>query len=215
MKPIHGFLVELENKKLCYNGIPLEYDFIKKASITASFKEGLAMPSDYDSPLLAPDRGLFINSSDPDFQEGDQVILEYFAVIKKLGTSIEEFQKDPHDIHEMVDGKVRIPVNTRIEQYVYAIFRNGEFIPYKNWCIVELIEEPKTGKLHLLTLDKKTEKYVEQAETKKCRILYGENPGMICLYDEHYLLGQAQRSVIDGVEVRFIQEQYLLAEVEV
>ena len=216
MKYLNSITVELQNKVLAYNGVNMEYDFIAKTATTTSFPDGLELPSDYSSPLFAPDRGIVIESDDPAILIGDLVILEYYVVCKKLGTSIEMYQNDPHNEKEVVDGKVRIHVRTRnfAENYVYAVFRNGEWVPYKDWNIVVPVEDKHESELVAIRFDKVSQQLTEVVETNKCKVLYGEFAGKVCLYDNSFILGEAQKSIIDNQEVRFINSEYLFAEVE-
>jgi hypothetical protein len=211
MKAVKGIIVELQNKVLTYNGVAINYDFITKTATTASLI-GLEIVSDFDAPLWCPDRGVVVHSDDEEILVGDLVILEYFAVVRKLGTSIERHQKSPHDIYEVVDGKVHIPIRTKGENYVYAVFRNGEFIPYNGFEVVEVIKEKDNAKIYTMHLNRQTQKLSEDYATDRCRVMYGEYKGMTCIFNPSYLLGEAQKSIIDGREVRFIQKEYVLAQ---
>lgn len=215
MKAVHGIIVQLENKRLSYNGIDIEYNFITKESKTATFSN-LSMVSDFNSPLFAPDRGVVTDSDDPKILIGDTVIMDYFAVVRKLGASIELHQERPESVYEMVDGKIHIPVRTRQtpEQYVYAIFRNGNFVEYNSFQIIQPIVEQSSALIHTMQFDKVSQQLVENAAVNKCVVVHGEYAGMTCIFNPNYLLGQAQQTLIDGVQVRFIQKEFLLAEVE-
>lgn len=215
MKAVKGIVVELKNKVLDYNGIAMEYDFVNKVAKTLTFKEGIALPSDYDSPNFTPDRGIVVDSDDPQIEVGDEVVLDYFATVKKLGRSIEQFQKDPHDIHFEDGGKVLIPVKTRMgENYVYGMFRDGEFVQYDDWCIVRVITE-KRVESSLILISKDGERLTDEVYTNECVVLHGstELVGKRFIYDARYLLGRAQRSLVGGALVHFIQEEHLLCEV--
>ena len=215
MKAVHGVIVELENKRLSYNGVEMEYNFITKEAKTQSFSN-LSMVSDYNSPLFCPDRGIVIDSDDPNILIGDTVILDYFAVVRKLGERIEEFQEKPQAVYEEVNGKIRIPVKTRQtpENYIYGIFRNGKFVQYNDFNIVTLIEEKVSGTIHTMIFDRVSQKLVENAVVNKAKVLYGEYAGMTCIFKPEYLLGEAQHTIINGEEVRFIQKEYVIAEIE-
>jgi len=212
LKAIKGIIVQLENKHLCYNGVAMTYDFIGKTATTTVFS-GISIASDYNSPLWCPDRGIVVDSDDPKILVGDTVILDYFCVVRKLGQKIEEFQERPESVYEQIDGKIRIPIRTRQtpENYVYAIFRNGEFVPYNNFCIVELIEEKVSDKIYTVRFDKVSQQYVQSDVITKCTVLFGEYAGMTCIFNPAFLLGQAQQSLIDGIPVYFIQKDYILA----
>lgn len=215
MKTVKGITVELINKRLNYSGVDLEYDFVKKSATTGIFSS-IAIASDYNAPLFCPDRAIVIESDDPKILVGDIVILDYYVVARKLGGSIEEFQDHPNAMFEIVDGKVIIPVKTirSGEQYVYAIFREGQFVEYNGFQIITPIKEKITDKIYAVRFDKVSQKYVETQAENHCTVLYGEYAGMTCVFRPEYLLGEAQHSLINGVEVRFIQKEYLLAEVE-
>ena len=213
MRSIKGIIVELAPKRLAYNGVELEYDFINKTAKTKVFSD-ISIASDYNSPLWCPDSGIVVESDDPQILVGDTVILEYFAVVRKLGKSIERYQQAPDAIFEEVNGRVRIPVQTRntSENYVYAIFRNGEFVPYNDFEIVELIADKVSDKVYTLRFDKAKQSYVQNDVITKCKVLYGQYAGMTCIFNPDYLLGEAQKSIIDGKEVRFIQSDYIIAQ---
>lgn len=212
MKSVQGIIVQLENKRLSYNGIDVEYNFITKEAKTPTFSN-LSMVSDFNSPLFAPDRGIVTDSDDPQILVGDTVIMDYYAIVRKLGASIEWAQERPESVYEMVDGKVCIPVKTRqtIENYVYAIFRDGKFIQYNDWNIVELIEEKVSDKIHTVRFDKVSQQYEDNAVVTKCKVLHGTYEGMTCIFNPGFLLGQAQQSLLDGKVVYFIQTEYILA----
>lgn len=216
MKAFKGIIVELENKHLAYNGVELDYNYMTKTATTEVFKEGVGITSDYNSPLYCPDRGVVVDSDDPQILVGDIVILEYFVVAKKLGTFIEMHQKDPHNEFEIVGNKIRIPVKTRgtPETYVYGIFRDGMFVPYNDFNIVRVVQKKDEKKVYTMHMNKHTQQISEFYDTMYCEVMYGEYAGMTCIFTPAYLLGEAQKSVIDDVEVRFIQGEYLLCEVE-
>ena len=212
MKTIKGITVELLNKHLSYSGVDMIYDFVKKSATTGTFSD-LAIASDYNSPLFCPDSGIVVESDDTEILIGDTVILDFYAVVRKLGGSIETFQDHPEAIYDIVDGKVRIPVKTRstIENYVYAIFREDKFVQYNNWNIVSLIEEKVSEKVHTVRFDKVSQKYQENDTVNKCKVLYGTYEGMTCIFNPSFLLGQAQQTLVDGKVVYFIQTEYILA----
>jgi hypothetical protein len=211
-KAIKGIIVQLENKHLCYNGVNIEYDFINKTAKTNVFTD-IAIASDYNSPLWCPDRGLVVDSDDPKILVGDIVILDFFAVVRKLGEKIEQFQQATNSIYEIIDGKIRIPVKTRQtpENYVYGIFRNGEFVSYNNFEIVELVKEEVSSKIFTMRFDKLSQTYEACDTITKCTVLFGQYAGMKCIFNPAFLLGEAQHTLIDGKEVRFIQSDYILA----
>ena len=211
-KAVKGIIVKLQNKQLEYSGVKMEYDFVHKTAKTNVFSS-ISMVSDYNSPLFCPDRGLVTSSDDPNIHVGDLVILDFFAVVRKLGQQIEQFQQAPNSIYEEINGEIYIPVRTvgTPDNYVYGIFRDGKFVQYNDFCIIETISEQVSDKVHTVRFDKVSQQYVENDTVTKCIVLHGTYEGMTCIFNPAYLLGQAQQSLIDGKVVYFIQSEYILA----